>query len=320
MYNGIINVYKERGFTSHDVVAKLRGILKQKKIGHTGTLDPDAEGVLPVCVGSGTKLCDMLTDRGKEYEAVLLLGVCTDTEDISGQVIQEREVSVTEGEVRDIIMSFIGGYEQVPPMYSALRINGRRLYELAREGRTVERQARHVDIDSIEILSIELPRVKFRVGCGKGTYIRSLCRDIGAKAGCGGCMESLVRTRAGGFELGRAHTLEQISGLAACGGLDGIIIPVDDCFPEYPRLAVSGRNAALVRNGNMFYAEGSGKITEERSPAEAAAEPQNIGDRAVPRRFRVYTDCGDGRRVFAGIYEYDGSRGYRPVKMFPGGE
>ena len=159
--DGIINVYKEKGFTSHDVVAKLRGILRMKKIGHTGTLDPAAEGVLPVCLGKGTRLCDMLTDKTKTYRAVLLLGKETDTQDTTGAVQAEYPVHVTEEEVREAILSFLGDYMQIPPMYSALKVNGKKLYELARQGKEVEREARPVQILDIQIESIELPRVTF---------------------------------------------------------------------------------------------------------------------------------------------------------------
>ena len=179
MINGIINVHKEEGFTSHDVVAKLRGICGQKKIGHTGTLDPMATGVLPVCLGSGTKVCDMLTDKDKEYVAELLLGCTTDTQDVTGEVLSQCEVNVSEEAVREAVMSFVGDYQQVPPMYSALKVNGKKLYELAREGKEVERKARPVRILEIEILDMPLPVVKMRVACSKGTYIRTLCADIG---------------------------------------------------------------------------------------------------------------------------------------------
>ena len=195
MKSGIINVYKEKGFTSFDVVAKLRGILRTKKIGHTGTLDPDTEGVLPVCIGRATKVCDILTDKDKVYEAVMLLGVETDTQDTSGEILRERPVEVSEDAVKEAILSFIGDYAQVPPMYSALKVNGKKLYELAREGKTVERKARNVQILSIEILEMNLPRVRMSVHCSKGTYIRTLCNDIGEKRGCGGCMEKLLRTK-----------------------------------------------------------------------------------------------------------------------------
>ena len=212
MLNGIINVYKEAGFTSHDVVAKMRGICGQKKIGHTGTLDPAATGVLPVCLGSGTRLCDMLTEKDKEYVAVLLLGMTTDTQDTTGTVLSRKEVNASEEEVAEAVTSFVGDYDQVPPMYSALKVNGKKLYELARAGKEVEREARRVRIEEIEILHMELPRVTMRVVCSKGTYIRTLCADIGNKLCCGGTMESLQRTRVGIFKLEEALTLSRKEG------------------------------------------------------------------------------------------------------------
>ena len=196
MFHGVINIYKEPGFTSHDVVAKLRGILRQKKIGHTGTLDPAAEGVLPVCLGKGTKLCDLLTDKRKTYQAVLLLGTETDTQDMTGTILSEKPTEqLTEPAVRGAAESFVGPYMQVPPMYSALKVNGKKLYELARAGKEVERAARPVEIYDLQIDAVELPRVTMTVTCSKGTYIRTLCHDIGEKLGCGGCMEKLIRTR-----------------------------------------------------------------------------------------------------------------------------
>ena len=172
--NGILNIYKEAGFTSHDVVAKLRGIVKQKKIGHTGTLDPDAEGVLPVCLGNATKLCGLLSEKEKTYEAVLLLGQTTDTQDLSGKILSTAPVAVEEEAVREAVLSFLGDYDQVPPMYSALKVNGRKLYELAREGKEVERKARRVRILDVKIHWVRLPEVSFSVTCSSGTYIRTL--------------------------------------------------------------------------------------------------------------------------------------------------
>ena len=200
MVNGIINIYKEKGYTSHDVVAKLRGIVGQKKIGHTGTLDPDAEGVLPVCLGRATKLCDMLTDKNKTYEAVLLFGKMTDTQDITGKILEEQDTSLLTDEfAKECIQKYIGEYEQLPPMYSALKVNGKKLYELAREGIEVERKTRRVHIFDIKINKIDLPRVHMEVKCSKGTYIRTLCHDIGRKAGTGACMEALRRTKVSCF-------------------------------------------------------------------------------------------------------------------------
>ena len=248
--DGIINVYKEAGFTSHDVVAKLRGICRQKKIGHTGTLDPQATGVLPVCLGNGTRACEMLTDRTKEYVAELLLGQITDTQDITGTVLEEREVAVSEAQVREVIAGFVGGYDQIPPMYSALKVNGKKLYELARAGKEVERQARHVDLPAIEILEIKFPVVKFRVECSKGTYIRTLCHDIGEKLGCFGCMESLLRTKVSRFEIESSLKLSEIQKKREEGKLSEIITPLDAVFFQYPAVTVKKEGQALAYNGN----------------------------------------------------------------------
>ena len=233
MTDGIINVYKERGFTSHDVVAKLRGILRQKKIGHTGTLDPEAEGVLPVCLGSATKVCELLTDKEKTYRAVLLLGVTTDTQDATGTVLKETPVACEQQAVRDCIASFVGEQDQVPPMYSALKVNGKKLYELARQGIEVERKARRITIRRIEICKIDLPRITMEVTCSKGTYIRTLCHDIGAALGCGGCMESLLRTQVGPFYLEESVRLGEIEQLRDAGRLSEVIQPIDSVFQSY---------------------------------------------------------------------------------------
>ena len=209
--NGMLDVCKERGYTSNDAVAKLRGILHMKKIGHTGTLDPEAEGVLPVCLCNGTKLVSLIEDTDKEYSAVLRLGITTDTQDLAPGAkmlssVPDEEVlrKVTPEMVRQTAGMFVGEISQVPPMYSAVRVNGKRLYELAREGKTVERAARTIRIYEIEITDIDLPRVTMRVRCSKGTYIRTLCNDIGERLGVGGVMEHLVRTRVGMFRLENA--------------------------------------------------------------------------------------------------------------------
>lgn len=297
MINGIIIVNKETGFTSHDVVAKLRGICGQKKIGHTGTLDPAATGVLPVCLGSGTKLCDMLTDRDKEYVAELLLGVETDTQDTTGSVLRESPVTVTEEEVSRACLSFLGDYDQIPPMYSALKVDGKKLYELARAGKEVERKARRVRILELEILEMRLPVVKLRVVCSKGTYIRTLCSDIGQKLGCGGAMQSLQRTKAGRFRLEDALTLGDLQQLKDSGELERVVQPVDSLFEETPALHVTAEAARLLENGNALLPV---QFAETVTP-----EPE--------RWVRVYRP--DGR--FAGIYAYEEQkRWYRPVKMF----
>ena len=256
MLNGILNIYKEKGFTSHDVVAKLRGITKQKKIGHTGTLDPDAEGVLPVCLGRATKVCALLTEKDKIYETTLLLGKTTDTQDISGTVLKESDTAdVTEQKVRECIESYVGTYDQLPPMYSALKVNGKKLYELAREGIEVERKRRRVTIYEIEVTEVRLPRVRMRVHCSKGTYIRTLCHDIGESLGCGGCMETLLRTKVSCFSLQDSLRLSEIERLSGEGKLEEVLLPVDALFSEYAKLILQKGKEAKAYNGNPFGAE-----------------------------------------------------------------
>lgn len=300
MYHGIINVYKEKGYTSHDVVAKMRGILKQKKIGHTGTLDPDAQGVLPVCLGSGTKLSDMLTDKSKTYQTVLMLGIETDTQDLTGQIMNEQSVSVPEEQVRQAILAFIGPYEQIPPMYSALKIDGKKLYQLARQGKTVDRPARLVEILDIRILSVELPRVVMEVSCSKGTYIRTLCHDIGQKLGCGGCMESLLRTRVDRFCIADSLTLDQIREFQEKDQLRDYMVAVDQLFIDLPAMYTKLEWDYLVQNGNALKVE--------------HFEQNNgfPGQEAV----RVYRSD----KTFMGVYEYQEEKlCFKPRKMFLGG-
>ncbi len=225
--DGVFNIYKEAGWTSFDVVAKLRGILKIRKVGHTGTLDPDATGVLPVCVGKATKLAAALTDSGKEYVAVMLLGRETDTQDAGGTVLREAEPETDPEKVREAVLGFTGGYDQVPPMYSAKKVDGKKLVDLARRGIEVERPPRRVEIPSIEIEEMRLPRVRMRIRCSKGTYIRTLCHDIGRRLGCGACMESLVRTAAGDFRIEDAVTLGELEKLRDEGRLEERMIPFE---------------------------------------------------------------------------------------------
>ena len=292
--SGVINIYKEAGYTSHDVVAKLRGILKQKKIGHTGTLDPQAQGVLPVCLGKGTKLCDLLADHDKEYEAVLRLGITTDTQDMEGNVLQESSVQVSEEEVRTCILSFQGEQMQVPPMYSALKVNGKKLYELALEGKVVERKARPVTFHKIEVLWMELPKVKIRVQCSKGTYIRTLCNDIGEKLGCGGCMEELLRTRVERFALEDAVKLDEVQKAMEEGTVDSLIFPVDRIFDQYPTAKTTTQGDLLVHNGNRLFSE----LLQEEPEAESGY-------------VRVY----DSEDTFIGLFEKKTDQ-LVPVKMF----
>ncbi|MBR5788759.1 MAG: tRNA pseudouridine(55) synthase TruB [Lachnospiraceae bacterium] len=291
--NGFIVVNKERGFTSFDVCAKLRGILKTKKIGHTGTLDPDATGVLLVCVGNATKAVDILPDENKEYRATIHFGITTDTEDISGQVLTTCNGVIDNDSVKKAILSFIGDIKQIPPMYSAIKVDGKKLYELAREGKTVERRARDITIYDIKIESIEYPYATILVSCSKGTYIRTLCKDIGEKLNVGACMESLERTKASGFDIESAFTLNEIEEKMHSDRIDEIMIPTEELFNKYETVYVRESAKNLILNGNRL-----NKDDFETKP--------NGG------KMRVFLNDR-----FIGIYEYDALKDdYRPFKMF----
>jgi tRNA pseudouridine55 synthase len=298
MYHGIVNVYKEKGFTSFDVVAKMRGICGQKKIGHTGTLDPDAEGVLPVCLGKATKVCDMLTDSDKIYRAVMLLGVQTDTQDTTGTILSTGDVSaITPEDVRHSVASFTGEIDQIPPMYSALKVNGKKLCDLARAGITVERKSRKITIYDITIESVNLPRVEMTVHCSKGTYIRTLCHDIGNQLGCGAAMESLVRIQAAGYRLEDAYKLEELQQMKEQGTLSDVIRPIDDVFASYPALCVTQEAEKLLCNGNAL-----------RKEQFLTVSGEHFG-----QPVRVYNREGK----FSAIYQYSEEKhAFKPVKMF----
>ena len=348
--NGIINIYKERGYTSHDVVARLRGITGQRKMGHTGTLDPDAEGVLPVCLGTATKACDVLTDKTKSYETVMLLGIATDSQDISGKITERADEAelrkLTDEQIREAIMSMVGEYDQLPPMFSAVRLGGQRLYEMARAGKEVERRTRRVEISSIDITSdivrrradeefraddlydnsrmkkyigrardeqgrfertsgciynemdadSYVIRVAFAIECSKGTYVRTVCNDIGEKLGVHACMERLVRTRVSGFSLEDSLLLSEVEELVRNDELAEPVICADSCFMDYKRLDTKEKYDELLYNGNqLWFRHFSQYINDPPSPV------------------RVYSSKGE----FLGIYEYlEGRNKYTPVKVF----
>lgn len=291
LLNGIINIYKEKGFTSHDVVAKMRGILNIKKIGHTGTLDPEAEGVLPVCIGKATKVVDLIVDKDKTYEAVLKLGIVTDTQDMTGNIIMTSPVEVDLPHIQNAVEKFIGGYEQIPPMYSAIKVNGKKLYELARQGKEVERSSRRVMIYNIKILDYNPGEheVKLQVDCGKGTYIRTLLHDIGNVLGCGGVMKSLLRTRVGSFDISGALRLREIEERAKNGTINEHIVPIDEIFASYPKVITDSKYDKMIYNGNafsfkhLFFSPGLNNVTDEAYFV------------------RVY----DSKGVFVGVYRYE---------------
>ena len=363
--DGIINIYKEQGYTSHDVIARMRGISGQRRAGHTGTLDPDAEGVLPVCLGTATRVVEMLTDTDKTYEAVVLLGIATDTEDISGEITafgQDRLPKITDDHIGVVVESFKGEYMQVPPVYSAIKKDGKKLCELTREGKELTPQARSVTIKDISVMSnildgrlgdqvhavrgddatvgstkgtlvlkegsfmdrfgatgepeddrfkrnsdpewmkdeatLALPVKRFviRVDCAKGTYIRSLCRDIGEKLGCHATMEKLIRTRVGSLGMEKSLTLAQAQQLSGEGRLGEVLIATDECFKDLPALHTKEKYDQVLENGNiMFFRHFKEYIKEPVSPV------------------RVYTSKGE----FLAVYQFEERRKlYKPLKMF----
>ena len=309
MINGVINVYKEVGYTSRDAVSRLTGILRQRKIGHTGTLDPAAEGVLPMCVGKATKLCELLTDHKKQYIAVMKLGIATDTEDITGEITEKTdfdkdwyEENLTVENLTKIKSKFIGTQLQTPPMYSAKRVNGKRLYELAREGKVIERKPCEITIYGIEIKNIDVinREITMIVDCSKGTYIRTLCKDIGEAIVCKAAMKSLLRTRTGDFYLENSYKLDEIEKIVTEDRLDEIVIPIEKIFHNLRRIDVTGYSSVLLDNGGIVKMEDAG--------LEADADNLQDGE-----KFRMYNKDGE----FKAIYSYDGKMNVLKIdKMF----
>ena len=247
--NGIVIVDKPQDWTSQDVVSKLRGVFKTKRIGHGGTLDPMATGVLPVFVGRATRGVEFFEHAEKTYEAVLRLGITTDTEDISGEVLSQSHVAVTEADFLAVLEEFRGEIQQVPPMYSALKINGQKLCDLARKGKEVERQPRTITIHRLECLEFSVETARLLVHCSKGTYIRTLCKDIGQALGCGGCMAELRRVSAGSYTIDEAIALAT---LVESHDPGQYLRPVDSRFTEYPAVTLTEKQALRCRNGNSF--------------------------------------------------------------------
>ena len=247
--DGIVIVDKPQGWTSQDVTARLRRVFNTRRIGHGGTLDPMATGVLPVFVGRAARGVEFFEHAEKTYETVLRLGLTTDTEDITGTVLAEAPVSVTEEHLIQTLESFRGEILQVPPMYSAIKVNGQKLYDLARKGKTVERQPRPITIHELTLLEQHENTARLRVRCSKGTYIRTLCKDIGEALGCGGCMESLRRVSAGEYTIGEAVPLQELLDAAAP---ETYLRSVDTMFRDYPSVTLTANQEKRCRNGNSF--------------------------------------------------------------------
>ncbi|MDP4134166.1 MAG: tRNA pseudouridine(55) synthase TruB [Bacillota bacterium] len=287
--NGVIVIDKDKGFTSHDVVAKMRRILGTKKIGHTGTLDPDATGVLPVCIGNATKASDIMTGGEiKGYLAELRLGITTDTLDASGKVLESKSTEgITDNDISEAIKLFTGEIKQLPPMYSAIKVGGKKLYQLARQGIEIERQLRDITIYKLDIVKREDSLIYLDVECSKGTYIRSLCADIGEALGCGGHMAALRRTRSGNFTTKNAVTLEE---LEKSQDKLSYLIPTDELF-DYPKMVVTEKQEKLIRNGVAAYCE------------------------AAPGNYRVYSGSGEFLAV-SNLTDIDGKLGLKLIKSF----
>jgi tRNA pseudouridine55 synthase len=261
-YNGVLPLHKPRGMTSHDCVMKLRKLLKTRKVGHTGTLDPEVNGVLPICVGKATKIAQYVTDFPKEYVAQVTLGKSTTTEDQTGEVVEQKLVTetITRQRIEDVLQQFKGVITQIPPMYSAVKVNGRKLYEYARAGETVERPARQITIHDIELLdakekeSFQGDEVSFsiRVACSKGTYIRTLATDIGAKLGYPAHMSSLVRTASGPFQLDDTVTFEQLENLLEEGKESELFMSIEESLSHFPKWVVNDKLAQKIKNGSVL--------------------------------------------------------------------
>lgn len=375
MYHGMLTIYKEKGYTSSDAVARLRGILRMRKIGHTGTLDPDAEGVLPMCLGNATRICELIADRDKEYVAVMRLGVTTDTQDMSGTVLREMPAGeafallagpdagdgspcgtparvdedaaadalpdeAADRQVRQRILEaaagFVGEIDQIPPMYSAVKINGKRLYDMARKGITVERKARRITIHALTVEKIDFPLVTMRVRCSKGTYIRTLCHDLGELLGTGAAMESLLRTRVGQFALDEAVTLDEVERIAKTdpGSLPGLIRPVDAFFADLPAAACAPDALRLLKNGNLLEPSALRFLSGDEDPQSGAASHAAEGEKSAGtvdtpaggpghEADGPFAGAGEVIRVygpdlaFYGLYHRTGRRrAYSAYKMF----
>ncbi|WP_411349749.1 tRNA pseudouridine(55) synthase TruB [Paenibacillus sp. WLX2291] len=326
-FDGVLAIHKPAGFTSHDVVAKVRRLVSMKRIGHTGTLDPAVTGVLPLCLGRSTRIVEYLQEMPKEYVAVLRFGVATDTEDMTGEIIEQvAKVELEEEQVCDVLKGLTGIISQVPPMYSAVKVDGKRLYELAREGKTVERKAREVQIHELEMTGWvpgDHPEISFRVLCSKGTYIRTLCVDIGRALGVPSTMVQLIRTQSAGITLDKCVTFEQIEQLMEQGALEQYLIPPDQAMSALPAYTVDaavykhtlqGKHIAM----NHIAPRESQFVPNEQSPqgeqtlfADVSAE--NGSTTTAEQLLKLYAPDG----TFIGIFERDDQAAkIVPVKVF----
>lgn len=268
--NGILLIDKAEGWTSSDVVIKLKGVLRERRVGHSGTLDPMATGLLAVFVGRATRAVEFAEAHDKRYTAGLRLGVTTDTQDVTGSVLRSCQANVAEDELKAVLTRFTGELEQIPPMYSAIKINGQKLYDIARRGGEVERRPRHITVSGISVVGRSGNDFVLDISCSKGTYIRTLCNDISDALGCGGCMSSLRRTAAGDFSVSQAYTIDEVVAAAAAGEAGKLLLPTDSMFAALPRCTAGAQDERRIKNGN-----------EIKTPALADGD------------YRVYSDSGE---------------------------
>ena len=268
--NGILLIDKAEGWTSSDVVIKLKGVLRERRVGHSGTLDPMATGLLAVFVGRATRAVEFAEAHDKRYTAGLRLGVTTDTQDVTGSVLRSCPANVAEDELKAVLTRFTGELEQIPPMYSAIKINGQKLYDIARRGGEVKRRPRHITVSGISVVGRSGNDFVLDISCSKGTYIRTLCNDIGDALGCGGCMSSLRRTAAGDFSVSQAYTIDEVVAAAAAGEAGKLLLPTDSMFAALPRCTAGAQDERRIKNGN-----------EIKTPALADGD------------YRVYSDSGE---------------------------
>lgn len=305
-WDGVLAVWKPAGWTSHDVVAKVRRLIKERRIGHTGTLDPQVEGVLPLCVGRATRFVEYIQELPKAYRVTMAFGYATNTEDDTGEVVARGDASgLSEADIRSAVASFVGEIEQIPPMYSAVKVDGKRLYELAREGKTIERKSRRVSIYAIRDLTVRMqetyPEASFEVACSKGTYVRTLCADIGQKLGVPSVMRQLVRTASGPFVPGDCLTLEQIEQRMGEGTLGASFLQADRSIAHVPAYRLPEQAATAAARGQSV------AIAE----AELVEPGQCIpGAQAAQDLVRLY-----GGETFLGLFRKDGAR-LKPEKVF----
>ena len=286
--NGILLIDKAEGWTSSDVVIKLKGVLRERRVGHSGTLDPMATGLLAVFVGRATRAVEFAEAHDKRYTAGLRLGVTTDTQDVTGTVLRSCQANVAEDELKAVLTRFTGELEQIPPMYSAIKINGQKLYDIARRGGEVERRPRHITVSGISVVGRSGNDFVLDISCSKGTYIRTLCNDIGDALGCGGCMSSLRRTAAGDFSVSQAYTIDEVVAAAAAGEAGKLLLPTDSMFAALPRCTAGAQDERRIKNGN-----------EIKTPALADGD------------YRVYSDSGE----FLMLGRAENGR-MRPIKSF----